>query len=342
MRASADDDRIGLAFVASARNVLPHMEADSERTIWADLITEVEMRIDARAEAEWATPSSIKVSAPELELPALRAPKVTPGRTNRPALLGKTRGAAGPNYQDPENGSTATGGNGYWPHNNPQPWATEFGNRMAEAIADAVDGAIAATKVDQADLAAPFKAVVANISGFVNDALQAVNNATLGLQRRTNLLWWKEALFSPSARVGYRDLPPAVASTLMAFDLFQQVPTFSPASVAAFLFEAVESLPALEKGRAFRIEQLVAEVQAHPGLASLRSEIASLFSAPQGRGPVLALIAHPENPVSRNVDEFGRLVGISRETELTLSGWAAWVLRELQAAKAVSEESDEK
>jgi hypothetical protein len=57
--AAAEDDRIGVAFVTSARNALPFMEAGDERAIWADVVTQIEERVDARTEAEWTTPSSI-------------------------------------------------------------------------------------------------------------------------------------------------------------------------------------------------------------------------------------------------------------------------------------------
>ena len=36
--------------------------------------------------------------------------------------------------------------------------------------------------------------------------MKAVSGATAGLQRRTNLIWWKETLYSPSARVSYRSM----------------------------------------------------------------------------------------------------------------------------------------
>ena len=81
------------------------------------------------------------------------------------------------------------------------------------------------------------------MSGHLTATLQAVSGATAGLQRRTNLLWWKEALFSPSARMSYRDMSASDAAALMAFDMHRQIPTFSPASVAAFLRETVIALP---------------------------------------------------------------------------------------------------
>ena len=69
VQAAGDDDKVGVAFVTSARNALPFMEAGNERAIWADVVRDIERRVDARAEAEWAVPSSITVPGMTFEAP---------------------------------------------------------------------------------------------------------------------------------------------------------------------------------------------------------------------------------------------------------------------------------
>ena len=59
---------------------------------------------------------------------------------------------------------------------------------------------------------------------------------------RSRLLWWKEALVSPSARVSYRDIDPKAAPGLMAYDYQAVLPSIAPASVAVFLSETVRTL----------------------------------------------------------------------------------------------------
>jgi hypothetical protein len=61
-----------------------------------------------------------------------------------------------------------------------------------------------------------------------------------------------------------------------------------------------------------------------------------MTTAPEGRGPVLALIAHPDTPASRDEDEFRRLTGVPLDARLTLPEWACWVFRELQAVSAAT------
>jgi len=337
-RAAEEDDRIGVAFVASARNALPHMEAGNEQAIWEEVVTQIENRVDARAEAEWATPSSISISAMVVDIPDLSASTVRSVRLDRDELVNGFRAAAGSQFQDPStNAAVATGGNRYMPHSNPLPWVADFGEHLAEAVAQSIETVSDGTTIEQADLSGPLRTLASNVSSHVESAVNAMAAATAGLQRRTNLLWWKEARFSPTARVNYRDLPPQSAATLMAFDLHKQVPLFCPASVPAFLAEAVLGLPTIDPIRTYAVRELVANAQAEVALVGMRSGWAELVPPREGRGPIMAIAADPESHASGSESEFRRLTGMSLDTKLTLPEWASWVFRELEAARATNE-----
>jgi hypothetical protein len=334
--AAAADDRVGVCFVASARNALPLMPVDNEREIWIGIVEEVERRVDARAEEEWATPDTISVEPMKYDAPTLTAPEVLVGEASTSTLRKGMMAAAGPVYQDPQQGGVATDGNQYWP-NQQQSWVTEFGKFSATAIAGAIDAAIAEIEVKQPELAEPFSNLADTVSNYVDATLKSVSAATAGLQRRTNLLWWREALYSPSAGKSYRELPPTVAAALMALDLFDAVPLFSPASVAAFLSETVMRLHGTAEGEKRPVRDLIAEAQDHEDLAALRDAAAKLAAAPEGRGPLLALIGHASQAGARDAMEFQRLTGVPSDAELGAAGWALWLLRELQASQAATD-----
>lgn len=340
--AAEEDDRVGVCFVASARNALPLLPVDNERDIWIGIVEQVERRVDARAEEEWATPETISVPPMKYEVPTFTAPEVTIGEASASDLQAGMQAAAGPSYQSPGQGAVATNGNPHWP-NQPQPWVYEFGTRSGTAIASAIDAAMAEIAVSQPDLAEPFSKLAAAVSGYVDNTLQSVSAATAGLQRRTNLLWWREALYSPSAGKSYRELVPSVAAALMALDLFNTVPLFSPASVSAFLSEAVLRLQVTKDHGKRPMRDLVAEAQNHSDLASLRAAATTLFAAtPAGRGPILALIGHPARINAQNADDFQRLTGVPADSELDAVAWAGWLFRELQASKATKDASPAK
>ncbi|MFD2430567.1 GTPase-associated system all-helical protein GASH [Sphingobium scionense] len=336
---SADDDRVGVCFVASARNALPLLPVDNEREIWIGIVEEVERRVDLRAEAEWATPENLSVQPLKYDAPKLNAVEVEIGEAPAAALRVGMMAAAGPQYHNPQQGNVATNGNPQWPQNSPTQWVSEFGQRAGTTIAKAIDTAIGEIKVSQPDLTQPFAKLAEAVSGYVDETLKTVSAATAGLQRRTNLLWWREALFSPSVGRSYRTLPPSVAAALMALDLFDAVPLFSPASVSAFLGEAVLRLEGIADGGKRTVRDLVKEAQDEATLAPLRAAAAKLAAEPAGRGPLLALIGYPTHTGARDVESFQRLTGVPADSELDTVAWAGWLFRELQASKAATDAS---
>ena len=337
-RACGQNDTVAAAFVASARNVLPFIEAAGEREIWADIVIEIERKVEARAEREWATPASISVPDIEFDSPSAVEIHISSKEVNATDFRPKFAAAAGPSFHDPTRGNVNTNGNPHWPNGNDH-WVYEFGKRTAEAVGDTINRAIGNLSVEGFDLQGFTENMTRVMSDHTTATLQAVCDATAGLHRRTNLLWWKEALFSPSARMSYREMSTVDAVVLMAFDMHRQVPTFSPASAAAFLRETVSTLPMIDQERKVSIRKLVEETRNAGVLTEMRTEIGKLVTTPEGRGSVLGLIGHPDAVPEIDDRRFRDVVGVKTDTELTLPDWSVWMFRELQAARAIAEAS---
>lgn len=338
-RACGQNDTVAAAFVASARNVLPFIEVGGEREIWADIVIEIERRVEARAEREWATPASISI--PDIAFDSLPAVEIhiSSKEVNATDFSREFSAAAGPQFHDPTQGNVNTDGNRYWPSQRPQNWLYEFGTRTAQAVGDTVNRAIGNLSVEGFDLQGFTRSMSRVMSDHIAATLQAVCDATAGLQRRTNLLWWKEALFSPSARMSYREMSTLDAVVLMAYDMHRQLPTFSPASAAAFLRETVSTLPMINQEQKIPIRRLVEETRNAGVLAEMRIAIGKLATIPEGRGSVLGLIGHPDAVPEMDGRRFRDVVGVKTDTELTLPDWSVWMFRELQAARAIAEAS---
>jgi hypothetical protein len=329
--AARSDDTVGIAFATSARNLLPLTPAGDEGKIWIDVIREVEQKVDARAEAEWTTPYSIKVAQLNLELPSTVNVKAHEVKVDRNALLKGIEMAAGP-----QTSKGNTDGNQHWPQTN-TPWATDFSARLTEVIATQIDAVTDKSRVSSIDFSNMFGTLAKSVSGHVDKSLNGIIAATAGLQRRTNLLWWKEALYSPSAQASYREMPATSAAALMALDLHRQIPTFSPASVAAFLEETVLLLPGVDRQKNQPLDRLLDETCAGQHLARLREAAAELVPPPAGRSPILALIGHPQSLVTGDPQKFRAFVGAEPDAPLSIPAWAVWIFRELQAMRAVAE-----
>ncbi|WP_420463557.1 GTPase-associated system all-helical protein GASH [Candidatus Palauibacter sp.] len=338
VRACEQDDVVAVAFVATARNVLPFTEADGEQEIWTETLLEIERRVEERAQREWATPASISIPDHEFDPPSAVEIRIRSKKTSDTTLRPKFEAAAGPHSTDPNGSQTDTSGNPHWPNNNGD-WVHEFGTRTAQAVAEAINRAIGGLSVEGGDLPGIAREMMAVMSEHLTATLRAVSDASAGLQRRTTLLWWKEALFSTSAGVSYREMSTSDAAALMAFDMYRHIPTFSPASVAAFLRETVIALPTMDQEQEIPIRELVEMTYDAGVLDELRTEASRLVAAPEGRGSILGLIGHPEAVAQINHGRFRNLVGVQSDTMLTLPHWSVWILRELQAARAIAESS---
>jgi len=335
VQAARQDDAIAVAFVNAARNALAHAETADEAPIWRDAIGEIETKVDARAEAEWATPEMISVEPLKYTPPAPGKVEFELPVVDRPTLKEKVYSAAGP--WGPNNP------NQYQPNSQPQPWAQEFANKMSVTIAETMDAMAKALAPAPVDLSAPLTSLAKAVTSHVEAALANISSATAGLQRRTLLLWWKEALYSPSVHQSYLEMPAFQAAALMALDLHKQVPTFSPASVSAFLNEAIRCLPVEPEGEGggrHDVASLVREAKTAAFMQPFRALAAQYAPAPVGRGPLLALIGHNQDSAATEAATLSSLVGLDASSTMSPGEWGTFLFRELQAARATSANND--
>lgn len=329
--AARSDDAISVAFVNTARNALAQAETSDEEAVWREAVGEIEAKVDARAEEEWATPEMITVDPLQYAAPASVAQKMKVPAVNRETLDSLIHRAAGP-----------WGGNGsnqHSPSNNPQQWSASFSEKMSAAIADELESMAKGLVPAPVDLSGPLSALASAVGTHVEKALASFSGATAGLQRRTNLLWWKESLYSPSARESYLDLPPYEAAALMALDLHEQVPTYSPASVSSFLKETIRCLPvdpvAAENGKQ-EVAALVQDARTTAFMQPFRNLAAQYVQAAEGRGPLLSVIGHSQILGTIDAGKLRALVGIDATAKMTPAEWGTYLFRELQSARATN------
>lgn len=327
MQVSLEDDSVAVSVANSARNMLPHMTLGDEAEVWWRVVKQIEDKADARAESEWTTPEAVHIAPMAYEAPGGIKIVQEVRVVNREVLQPNVLAAVGP-----------TGGanaNPHWPYSQQQvqSWAIEFSKHMSNAIGDAIDGVAKANAIDPIDLSDPLSELAESVSSYVGQAMTAFSGATIGLQRRTNLIWWKETLYSPSTRVSYRTMDSFTAASMMALDLFNQVPTFSPASVSAFLSEAILQLPEAPSWKGISVPVVVERLLADPLCQPLHEVAKQLAPSSEGRVPLLAILAHSSaNSVAKTA--FREASGLDEHLTMSPNAWGTHLFRELQAARA--------
>lgn len=331
VQAARADESISVAFVNTARNALAHAETADEAVVWREAVGEIEAKVDAHAEQEWATPEMITVDPLQYTPPAAVKLQYKVSTVDRATLQTSIHRSAGPWNGNPSNQ--------YSPSNQPQQWAASFAEHMTEVIGVQLDTLAKGLAPAPVDLSGPLTTLATAVTAHVEKALASFSGATAGLQRRTNLLWWKEALYSPSVHESYLDLPAFEAAALMALDLHEQVPTYSPASVSAFLKEAIRCLPGDPGGTdggEQDIATLVSAARTTEFMHPFRNLAAQYVQAAVGRGPLLSVIGHPQSPTTVDAAALRALAGLDASTRMTPAEWGSYLFRELQSARATN------
>jgi hypothetical protein len=326
VQAARADDAIAVAFVNTARNALAHAQVANEAEIWRQAVSEIETKVDERAEAEWTTPEKLSVPSMDYTPTSPEGRSVEKLDVDLETLKERITAATNPNG--------GTNPNPYWVHQSPQQWGTSFAERLAMALAQPINTMAASLAAAPVDLSGPLSDLAEAVAGHVNKALASFSDATAGLQRRTNLLWWKEAMYSPSSHASYLDLPPFDAAALMALDLHEQVPTYSPASVSALLRQTINALPSVEGNREF--EHLVRDAAGSTAMGPFRTLAATYAPTPAGRGPLLSLLGYPREATTIEAAALREYAGVDATTTMSPSEWGTYLFRELQAARAIS------
>lgn len=328
LSAAASSDAIATAISLTAHTMLPHLGDTADRDLWTEVVGDADRRLIARAEREWALPGAASTGQPEFTLGA--AGELSIPNMPREWLAERLEWAVGPTNAAGEAFKQA---NPNWPSNSNQPWAHEFASRAANAISGAVNSALKSLAESIAQRNDP--AILRDsIAEYVSAASSALTRTAIGLERRTALLWWKEALYSPAGGISYRDLDPAAAAALAALDASSQSGAFAPHMTEAVVRETLRSIdqeamlaerPLLDQANSVLHNGPVRTVIQH-GYSSIHSE--------PGRTPLGALLTRDEALTSAVMIE---RLGLPPDLAINAVDLGVWLYRDLQAAAATPE-----
>ena len=318
---SDDGTKSVLALLLSS--ALPHLSVGREEEVWTNALNQLQREVEDSAEIAWTVPSQINVPTfPNIDVPTIRF-SVKAGEINQETLEQGIYAASGPSDEQGE----STGGNPHWP-NEGHHWSHEFAPRAASAISEAISDA-AGAKTGSVKPEALTASLTDAITTYLRSFAQQLVTTTYGIEMRSRLLWWKEALVSSSARISYRDIDPKEAPGLMAFDYQAVLPSIAPASVTLFLAETVRTLQSDEV--TLPLVEWLQALTASPHADALRATISETTFA-EGYRPLISLVttdeAGPELITKRTVFAPNLFISAVQFSRL--------VFLELQAIKAKS------
>ena len=325
---NADEDLAAVIWL-TATSYLPYSKLGGRALpLCQKLVQRMGEKLEKKATSEWATNTEVKSAKFPVWNLELGSVKIDPDEFTQLFAA-----AAGPSD---EQGTALQNANRFWPATNQHTqWAHQFAPRAARAVA------AVANKAAESIFAAlqPLEGNLQKHGAAVNAAVHAATNAAvasvIAQQRRSDLLWWKQTLFSESRRRSYRGLTGASAAILMAHDLTQSLPAFVPQSVEFLLRETLrDAVPPSNSLTTF--EELLADLKKDAqGLAL--GELLEGGEVSDGR---LCLATFVEEMLAGRLqpEDLGKRVGLNLKDKIAAEELSVWVFRDLQARRLIEGE----
>ncbi|HEY0977029.1 MAG TPA: GTPase-associated system all-helical protein GASH [Flavobacteriales bacterium] len=302
--ACADSPKMAAAIWYSGRTVFNHLEPSGEQVIVGQILLEMGSRCEEMSRTQWTVGSVTALKLPELEATIVG---VEDRRVDRPALNQAISQVNG--------------------HHNASVLFGEWAPRASEAISSAIDNATEPLRRHAATQTKHLQEAVQRYSREVNRTLvQWLSNSVSVSQRRAELLWWKEALYSTALNCSYRSLTKEEAITSMAVDFQRIAGAPAPESTEYLLREAVREV--LGSSSHIRISDLYNASRNGSKVLPVLPE-ANLPAEPRRISLATALSLAGKSQLSNA--EMKPWVGIEPELQLAPAEVAVWLYRDLMA-----------
>lgn len=320
----------------TAASFLPHARLGRENAWLRPLVqswgTESEKRLAARWMVEPDASATVRL---EIPAPQLKTPKWS-GAADANQLETDFARAAGPHNAD--GSETGTEPNPYYP-NSQQRWVTPFAELASEGVARQINSVAASLAQHTNGIAAAVQATLTaqgqSLSAVLGELPDKVR-VPAGLALRSGLLWWRETLYSPALRLGYREIDLATAVVAMAADVHEAAAGPAPASVAYLLREAVRQVAqGAGESDATRLGDWLTRVAESDHRDTLAAMMDSGGDLPAGRTSLYSLMCVVSRGQTSTALDLQRLLGVSAESTISAEELAVWLFRGMQAEAAL-------
>ena len=327
------DDAATTALVwLTARDVIGHYQLSAEVSVISGLLQELADRTEENGQAAWGINHNLqanKFEGAEISISALKAAQIDEEALKVHLLDAMVYSAWSQNA-----------GGGKNPHQQGQhnwQWPQFMANHSAKGITEVVNSALSQQTKSISSISTSIQrgleAYFAQLQPFFEDVNTFIASNITANNKRSELLWWKDSLYSRSLNVSYRSLNPLNAAVCMSLDLAEEVDTIYPESVDYLLRETLKDV----HGEQTEEERLLTDWLKDS--SSMHGDIQSALNEHAARGderkPLLNAWANVVQ--SLDITDFFTETGIDKKAKLTASDLAVWLFHGLQAQKLATD-----
>jgi len=307
-------------------NVLGYYKLAGQENVLTQFLREVGNIVESTARTNWGILEQIEIDP--LKLGSVKIPLIKEVQIDPEKLVGHFKAGS------IHSGWAAGGGGGENPqspsHGNFH-WAKFFSERTAKGLAEEINATLS-IHGDSLDsicvtIQNSLKEHLAELQPYLENVSSIILKGSQSLNKRSDLIWWKQALYSQKLDKSYRQLSSVQAALTMAFDLADSIYPIYPKSVDYILQEALRDVLGDEVDAELSVDELFKQLQ------SLDEQSLSLpFISDASRTPLGSCIAKIING-SLDANNFSKLTNIDNDAQITLSKLAVWLFHDLQALK---------
>lgn len=330
---SKDDAATAALVWLTARDVIGHYQLAAEESVISGFLQELADRTEEKGQVAWGIGYKLqanKFKGAEIPISAVKAAQIDEEALKVHLLDAMVHSGF----------SAQTGGRGKNPHTqvqNTYQWPLFMAEHSATGITEVVNSALSQQTKSLSSISTSIQraldAYVAQLQPFFEDINTFLNSNIAANNKRSELLWWKDSLYSRSLKASYRSLNPLNAAVCMARDLAEEVDVIYPESVDYLLRETLKNVHGEQAEEERLLTDWLKDSSALNG--NIQSALNKYAETGDERKPLLNAWANVL--LSGDTTDFFRETGIDKKTKLTVSDLAVWLFHGLQAQKMATD-----
>lgn len=307
----------------TANKIIGFYSLGNEEEVLYGLLDEIGEKVEQEALKEWSLVDNNSLE--EAEQFNIQAQKLEGLQTELESFK--------ESFKNSIQNSAWGGENPYRPHGQDQNWMNHFSQHGGQSILKIVNKAVELNNKNLNNFKQKFNEYLVNLKPYLEKAGQEAAKGVKSVNNRSQLLLWKEALYSPGLKKSYREVSSELLPLIMAYDLYTMITQIYPVSIDYFLKETIKRI--LPKDGEISFDKFLKELNRVDNKPFVADFIPKAF-LPKGRISLLMYISSMLNGDINGAKTFKSRLGIDNKNEIHLSELAVWLFHDLQALRLAS------
>lgn len=304
----------------TASSIIAHYTSDNEKNILYSILQEIGEIVEKDATEKWSLVNTIKPK--EIEQVKLQTTKLESIKAEVKVFKQEFHKAFQYNGWGGENP--------YFHPQHDQNWGNYFTEHGSESISKLIDNSLKKYNSSIVEATSKINEHIENLQPyFENLGNQALSGVT-AVNNRSELLWWKESLYSQTIKSSYRSLDSTTIAVVMAFDLHFIVNQVYPVSIDFFLRETSYKLIPFDHDT-ISLESFILLFK-QEFLANYLQNSGTKLEHSDNRTTLLGYLVSTANGQVKEL-KIKEQLGIDPNTKFSLHDLAVWLFHDLQAYK---------